>query len=314
MVQYCYLCLEELIMVKYENGLFLYNGNAGSKDLEQKLAKTLPTITKAIKKLSVIQTETIEEAKQTCIDHADMVDIIVILGGDGTIHECINSIAPLDKRPIIGILPGGTCNDFSRILGTSQNLNQAAEGIAQGEIIDIDLGMSGDRYFLNFWGIGFVSEASSNIDSDQKKSFGVLSYYMSTLRTVNQAKSFSYQIKTETETYEGEAVLVLVLNGRFMGTKELPITTADPSDGKVDVLIIKTSNLASFREFLSMNKPTTDPSQLSKLIHFQAKTIDISTEQAKKIDMDGEINGTTPVSITVLPIHIRMVKGTEIIE
>lgn len=298
-------------MIRYKKGLFLFNSNAGSNDLEQKLAKTLPAITKAIKQLTIIQTETIEEAKKTCIDYADVVDIIVILGGDGTIHACINSIAPLERRPIIGILPGGTCNDFSRILGVSQNLNQAAEGIAQGETVDIDLGLSNDRYFLNFWGIGFVSEASLNIDSDQKKSLGVLSYYMSTLRTVNQAETFPYQIKTETETYEGEAVLILVLNGRFIGTKELPITTADPSDGKVDVLIIKTSNLTSFRELLSMNKPTTDPDQLSELIHFQAATLAITTDVAKEVDMDGEVNGTTPSSITVLPKHIRMVKGTE---
>lgn len=298
-------------MIRYKKGLFLFNSNAGSNDLEQKLAKTLPAITKAIKQLTIIQTETIEEAKKTCIDYADVVDIIVILGGDGTIHACINSIAPLERRPIIGILPGGTCNDFSRILGVSQNLNQAAEEIAQGETVDIDLGLSNDRYFLNFWGIGFVSEASLNIDSDQKKSLGVLSYYMSTLRTVNQAETFPYQIKTETETYEGEAVLILVLNGRFIGTKELPITTADPSDGKVDVLIIKTSNLTSFRELLSMNKPTTDPDQLSELIHFQAATLAITTDVAKEVDMDGEVNGTTPSSITVLPKHIRMVKGTE---
>lgn len=298
-------------MIRYKKGLFLFNSNAGGNDLEQKLAKSLPAITKAIKQLTIIQTETIEEAKKTCIDYADVVDIIVILGGDGTIHACINSIAPLERRPIIGILPGGTCNDFSRMLGVSQNLNQAAEGIAQGETVDIDLGLSNDRYFLNFWGIGFVSEASLNIDSDQKKSLGVLSYYMSTLRTVNQAETFPYQIKTETETYEGEAVLILVLNGRFIGTKELPITTADPSDGKVDVLIIKTSNLTSFRELLSMNKPTTDLSQLSELIHFQAATLAITTDVPKKVDMDGEVNGTTPSSITVLPKHIRMVKGME---
>lgn len=296
-------------MIQYEKGLFLYNGNAGSDDLEKKLAQTLPTIAKTIKNLSVIQAETIEEAKKTCIDHADTVDIIVILGGDGTIHACINSIASLEMRPIIGILPGGTCNDFSRMLGTSQNLNQAAEGIAQGEIVDIDLGKSGDCHFLNFWGIGFVSEASLNIDPNQKKSFGVLSYYMSTLRTVNQAETFSYHIKTKEETVDGDAVLILVLNGRFMGTKELPIATVDPSDGKVDVLIIKSSNIASFREFLSMNKPTTDPDQLSELIHFQAETVEISTDQAKEVDMDGEVNGTTPATITVLPRHIRMIKN-----
>ena len=91
-------------MVKYDAGLFLYNGNTGTDDLEQKLEQTLPTIANAIKKLSIVQTTTIEELKETCIDYADQVNIIVILGGDGTIHACINSITPLEKRPIIGIL------------------------------------------------------------------------------------------------------------------------------------------------------------------------------------------------------------------
>ncbi|WP_172840447.1 diacylglycerol/lipid kinase family protein [Virgibacillus phasianinus] len=300
-------------MIRYKNGLFLYNSNAGNDDIEQKLAQTLPTISKSVKDLSVIQTETIEEVKQTCIQYSESADIIIVLGGDGTIHACINSIAPLEKRPIIGILPGGTCNDFSRMLGTSQNLKLAAEGIAQGEIVDVDLGKTGDRYFLNFWGIGFVSEASRNINPDQKKSLGVLSYYLSTLRTVNQAETFTYKLTTKSETYEGEAVLILMLNGRFIGAKELPVTTADPSDGKLDVIIIKTSNLASFREFLSMNKPTTDPDQLSELIHFQAASVKIDTDTAKDVDMDGEINGSTPASITILPKHVRFVKGTETI-
>lgn len=300
-------------MVQYERGLFLYNGNAGNDDLEQKLEQTLPTIAKAIKNLSIVQTETIEEVTETCVDYAAHVDIIVILGGDGTVHACINSLAPLAKRPIIGILPGGTCNDFSRMLGTSQNLKQAAEGIAQGNIVDIDLGKAEERYFLNFWGIGFVSEASKNIDPDQKKSFGVLSYYLSTLKTINEAETFRYKIKTNIDTYNGDAVLILVLNGRFMGTKELPITTANPNDGKMDVLIIKTSNLASFREFLSMNKPTTDPNQLSELIHFQTEKLDIETDQMKEVDMDGEINGKTPASLKILHHHIKMVKGTEIV-
>ncbi|MFZ3578902.1 diacylglycerol/lipid kinase family protein [Virgibacillus sp. DJP39] len=300
-------------MVQYKVGLFLYNGNAGADNMEQKLEQTLPTITKAIKKLSIVQTESIDEVKRTCMEYAEHVDIIVILGGDGTIHACINSIAQLESGPIIGILPGGTSNDFSRMLGIPQNLKQAADEITKKEIIDVDLGRAGDSYFLNFWGIGFVSEASENIDPDQKKSFGVLSYYLSTIRTVNQAETFAYTIQSEGKSYEGEAVLILVLNGRFLGTRQLPVSTADPTDGKIDVLIVKTSNLASFREFLSMNKPTTDTSELSELTHFQAGSLEIETKPVKKVDMDGEVDGTTPDRISVLPKHIRMVKGGELV-
>ncbi|MFB4168113.1 YegS/Rv2252/BmrU family lipid kinase [Virgibacillus sp. JSM 102003] len=291
----------------YERGIFLYNGHAGSDNMEQKLSQTIPVISKAIKKLTVIQTETIEEAKDSCAEFADKVDIIVILGGDGTLFECINSLAPLKRRPIIAILPGGTCNDFSRILNIPQNLYQAAEAIVSGEVINIDIGKTADNYFVNFWGIGLVSETSLNIDEERKKNFGVLSYFMSTLKTVNQAEPFTYKIIADDEVYEGESVMILVLNGKFIGTREFPIPTINVNDGKFDVLVIKNSTLATLRELLSMNKPNINTEQLTELRYFQASTLTIRTNQQKAIDMDGEIHGVTPADIEVLPSHIQMI-------
>ncbi|ALX49156.1 YegS/Rv2252/BmrU family lipid kinase [Lentibacillus amyloliquefaciens] len=295
--------------MKYEHGLFIYNGTAGNEHTEQKLSQTLPVLAKAIKKLTVIQTETIEEAKATFEAYAEDVDIMILLGGDGTLHECVNTIAPLGKRPVVAILPGGTCNDFSRALGMPQNLTQAARAIANGEVTDVDVGKTDGRYFLNFWGVGLVSDTSLNIDEDQKKNLGVLSYFMSTLRTVNQATPFKYKIDADNKQHEGEGVLILVLNGRFIGTRELPLPTVSLDDGKLDVLVIKNSTLASFRELLSMNNPETNSQQLTELTHFQATSIKVSTSEEKAIDMDGEIDGTTPDEITILPHHIPMVKN-----
>ncbi|SDR05998.1 YegS/Rv2252/BmrU family lipid kinase [Virgibacillus salinus] len=291
----------------YERGLFLYNGNAGSDNMEQKLSQTLPVISKAIKKLTIIQTESIEEAKDSCKDFVDQVDIIIILGGDGTLYECINSLAPLKRRPIIAVLPGGTCNDFSRILSIPQNLYQAAEAIISGEAVKIDIGKTSDKYFLNFWGVGLVSETSLNIDEEQKKNFGVLSYFMSTLKTVNQAEPFTYKIVADDKVYEGESVMILVLNGKFIGTREFPIPTININDGKFDVLVIKNSTLATLRELLSMNRPTTNTEELTELTYFQASTLAISTNQQKAVDMDGEIDGVTPANIEILPRHIQMI-------
>lgn len=294
--------------MKYVKGLFIYNGTAGNENIEQKLSQALPVLAKTIKKLTVIQTESTEEAKTTFREYALKVDIMIILGGDGTLHECVNYIAPLNKRPVIAVLPGGTCNDFSRTLSMPQNLYQAAQAIAAGEVVDVDVGKTSDKYFLNFWGIGLVSETSLNIDAEQKKSFGVLSYLMSTLRTVNQAAPFSYKINADHEQYEGEGVLILILNGRFIGTRELPLPTVAPNDGKFDVLVIKNSTLASFRELLAMNKPDINSQQLTELTHFQAASVKVSAPEEKAIDMDGEVDRTTPDDITILPKHIPMIK------
>jgi YegS/Rv2252/BmrU family lipid kinase len=298
-------------MPKYNSALFLYNGNAGNEDMEQKLAQTLPTLSMHIKEMTVIKTESIEAAKENCVKFSPKIDLLIILGGDGTINSCINAVGPLKKRPVIGILPAGTSNDFSRMLQVPQNLYEAAHAIVKGDVVNVDIGKANNRYFLNFWGIGLVAETSQNIDKEQKKNWGVLSYVVSTIRTVNQAEAFQYEIITEENEYKGEAVMVIILNGKYLGTRELPIPSVHANDGKFNVLVIKNSTLASFIELLSMKSQNTHDEQLTELEHFQAKKLSISTSIDKDIDMDGEIAGTTPDEITVLPGHLRMIQGID---
>ncbi|WP_067730280.1 diacylglycerol/lipid kinase family protein [Oceanobacillus damuensis] len=299
-------------MPKYEKALFLYHINAGKTNIEQKLSQTLPILSRHIKELTVLQTDTAEETENVCKTFGETIDLLIILGGDGTVHTCLNSIAPLEKRPIIAILPGGTSNDFSRMLQIPQNLQAAAEAIVKGEIIEIDIGKSNDRYFLNFWGIGLVADTSQNVNENEKKSFGALSYIMTAIRTVNNTQSFSYELNSDNGIFKGEAVLIAILNGKYIGTREIPISTISPNDGKLDVLVIKDSTLASFRELLSMNRTIVDNDEMEQLTHFQASSLSISTSEIKDIDMDGEIPSSTPAKISVLPKHLKMICSTEI--
>ncbi|WP_404457542.1 diacylglycerol/lipid kinase family protein [Oceanobacillus kapialis] len=296
-------------MPRFNSALLLYNGNAGKGDNEQKLRETVPLLSREIKELTILQTASIEEVTETCKTYAAKIDLLIILGGDGTIHNCINAIASEPIRPTIAILPGGTSNDFSRMLQLPQNLSNAAEAIVNGSIIDVDLAKSNATYFLNFWGIGMVADTSKNINEQQKKTLGVLSYFMSTLKTVSQSEPFSYKIETNEETYEGEAVMILLLNGAFIGTRQIPISSIEPADGQLDVLIVKNSSLLSFRELLSMSNTDVGNDALEELTHFQSNNLKITTEIAKEIDMDGEIHTNTPAEIRILPKHIKMIKA-----
>ncbi|SDM87436.1 lipid kinase, YegS/Rv2252/BmrU family [Sediminibacillus halophilus] len=295
-------------MNRFESGLFLYNGNK-KEEAGQNLQQVLPVLAKAISSLHVIQTTSLEELHETCKEYASEVDVIIILGGDGTIHECINAIAGLEKRPAVAVLPGGTCNDFSRMLGMPQNMRQAAEAIVNGQTRAVDIGQSDSRYFLNFWGIGLVTETSINIDKEQKRRLGVLSYFLSALRTINQADSFGYRIKADGEEIEGEAVLIVVLNGKYIGTQEIPVWTITPQDGKLDVLIVKNSSLAMFRELMMMNQEDVDTEALTELSHLQVSQaeIEVKGQEERQIDMDGEIVDNVPASIRVLPAHVNMI-------
>lgn len=296
-------------MPRYQSGVFIYNGNKDETEIETALGQTLHILSKEIKELKVIQTESIEELDAACLTYGPQVDVFLIFGGDGTLHECINHLAPLDKRPVIGVLPGGTCNDFSRVLDTPQRLEQAARGIINGEELTVDAGKTEEGYFINFWGIGLVTQTSFNINEDQKSRFGVLSYFISALKTMNQADSFEYKITVDGEVLEGEAIMVLVMNGQFIGTRRVPVPTIDLQDGMFDVLIVKNSSLTLFRELMTLGRPQGEHSDFQELYHRQGKEVEVDVDYTQEIDMDGEIKGETPDHMHVLPNHFTVLGG-----
>lgn len=292
-------------MVYFEKAVLFYNKNAGESEIEQKLAEAVPILGRFIRKLTMIHTESAEDMRTKCVEAAAETELIIVLGGDGTVHTAVNSIAPLERRPALAILPGGTSNDFSRTLNMPQKLAEAAESMAEGRIVPIDVGKSNDDYFLNFWGVGLVSDTSKNVDEDQKESFGVLSYFMSTLRTIKKAETFQYEAETSGERRTGEAILIFILNGRFVGTRRLPINEIDPQDGKLNVLIARNSNLASLRELMSLESRNSNIGQFNELDYFTASELSVMTDAPKEIDMDGEMYTETPSKIHMLPSHLQ---------
>ncbi|PIC76035.1 diacylglycerol kinase [Sporosarcina sp. P19] len=294
-------------MLHFNCALFVYNQTAGEDDTQLKLEKTLHIFAQAVDELIVLNTTSKEQLQQACVKYSDQVDLLIILGGDGTVHTCLNSIAPLAKRPVIAILPGGTSNDFSRTLGIPQSLNEAATSILNGSIIDTDIGKVGEHYFMNFWGIGLVTETSENINSEEKKRLGSISYVLSTLRTLNRREPFHYKIQSTEAELEGEAILLFVLNGRYVGTTQLPIASLSPYDGKLDVLIVRDSNFAAFRELFALQNPTVETEQLNELEYIQVTALEIMHPIGNKIDMDGEIYEESAQQITVLPGHLQMI-------
>lgn len=157
------------------------------------------------------------DATKYCQEFASKVDLIIVFGGDGTVFECTNGLAPLETRPTLAIIPGGTCNDFSRTLGVPQNIAEAAKLITKEHVKPVDVAKANGQHFLNFWGIGLVSEVSNNIDAEEKAKLGKIGYYLSTIRTVKNAETFPVKITYDGQVYEDEAVLVMVGNGEYLG-------------------------------------------------------------------------------------------------
>ena len=94
----------------------------------------------AVHELVLVRTDEPGEGEKLCRERGEQFDVVFILGGDGTVRECVNGLADVQNPPLIGILPGGTCNDFARSLGISPDIETAAREVLQGRAVSIDLG------------------------------------------------------------------------------------------------------------------------------------------------------------------------------
>ena len=103
------------------------------------------------------------------------------MGGDGTVNELINGVMKYDLDLPIGIIPGGTFNDFTKTLNLNR-LQKASEQLLSSHIESYDVMKVNDNYVLNFVGLGLIVQNAENVQEGRKDIFGKLSYVGSTVK------------------------------------------------------------------------------------------------------------------------------------
>ncbi|PLR87222.1 diacylglycerol/lipid kinase family protein [Bacillus sp. V33-4] len=295
-------------MGKIDKAMLVYNAHAGQQGVQSNLEACLPILAAEIEQLTVMKSSEQGHLAEICKNYGAEQDVLFILGGDGTVHECINGLAELQKKPAIAVLPGGTCNDISRMMEIPQNIRTAAEALLTGIARPFDAIKADDHYLINFWGIGLVTKTSNNINEAEKERLGKISYYLSAIRTINKMEPFRYTITCDGETSAGEAIMILVANGQFIGTNRLPFCNISFDDGLAEIIIVKNASLTLLKELFTLdltqiNEETGREFQLSR-----GSKIKIETEKRMEADMDGEVYLQTPCELTVLKHYFRFIK------
>ncbi|MDZ5474198.1 YegS/Rv2252/BmrU family lipid kinase [Bacillus sp. 31A1R] len=294
-------------MKSIQKAMLIYNGNAGQKDINRTIGVCIPILSTKFEEILLLKTNKPKHAIELCTRYGSEMDLVIVVGGDGTVHECINGLAPLSKRPAIGIIPAGTCNDFARTLGYSLDIKEAALQIVEGERVPVDTIQVNKNYFINFWGIGLVTETSSNIKNKEKELLGRVSYFLSAIRTINEVDSFRYTIEYEDGTVNGEGIMILITNGNYIGTNKLPFKNISYDDGSINIFMVKEANMALLKELL-INDASINDQYTNEIEHLSSQQFKITTEKILKADMDGEVYLETPCEFKVLKHHLIMVK------
>ncbi|WP_010170424.1 diacylglycerol/lipid kinase family protein [Bacillus coahuilensis] len=294
----------------YQHILLLVNGQAGKQQIQETLKICLPPLLKNSESVTVRETKYPSHIEEICKKEIDSYDLLIAVGGDGTVHESINGIMslPSEKRPPFGIIPSGTANDLCRGLGLPLTVNEAVDVIVNGHPKPYDVVRANDRHFINFLGVGLITETSQNVNKQLKETLGKLSYYVSAFKTVTETAAFSYQLRADDEMYEGEAVFILVANGKFVGGQALPFDQLSLQDGWVDIFLVKEGGFQLVKEFLQAKTSVWDEKR-SEIQRIRAKqaVLKTGTEQME-VDMDGEVYMKTPIDLKVLPEPIYIIR------
>ena len=233
-------------------------------------------------------------------------DLLIGVGGDGTINVALNALAT--SHTALAVIPLGTANALARQLGMPGNLDQACEAIAKGRRERVDLGRVNGRYFGCTSGAGFDAEVIKQADPRIKHVSGYAAYLFSGLRNLLRGRFPTVRIRLDGDGEELRGYMVLVNNGKYYGGDFVFAPDARMNDGLLDVIVFQRRDAGSVLRYAASLKSGTIAKH-EGIIYRQAKRITVSRHGRHALHADGEYVGRTPAEFVVVEAALDIVLG-----
>ena len=237
-------------------------------------------------------------------------DLVVCIGGDGTLSETmagIMHVAPA-LRPAIGYIPMGTANDVSTTLKLSHNPREAAQAVINGTPAETDIGRLGDDYFSYIAAFGSFTEVSYSTPQERKRVLGHLAYVLQGMASLQKITSYKTTVVYDDGVIEGDFLFGAVTNSTSVaGLVRLDESTVNLSDGYFEILLIRSPQEAADLNNIitSILNKNYDPTHV---IYLHSKKIAFTFDQPVAWTRDGEAGGEyTSVEAENISRAIRLI-------
>lgn len=294
----------------------IYNPTSGREAIRRDLVDILNVYEKAGYETSAFATtaepnSALNEARRAA---EAGFELLVAAGGDGTINEVVNGIAPLEKRPMLAIIPAGTTNDYARALRIPrEDPLEAAKVILKGKAAQMDVGQANDTYFINIAAGGSLSELTYSVPSKLKSMYGYLAYVVKGAEMLTRVVPMNLRVEYDNGVFEGRSSMFFLALTNSVGGFEQIVPDAQLDDGKFTLLVVKTTKFAEILQLISevlTGKHVDNPNLL--YVKSENVTIKPLDENAKvMINLDGEYGGDAPVVFKDHKAHIAMVANVD---
>ena len=240
---------------------------------------------------------------------------IVVVGGDGTVHEVVDGLARAgaSDRVELGLIPFGTGRDFARSLRIPRRLDDALEVVRGGRVRTVDIGRatyaSGNgeavAHFANFAGAGISGAIADRANRTTKAFGGRLSFIWATLAVFTRWQPTEMTVEIDGERRQVLLLEALAMNGDYTAGGMWVAPEASLEDGAFDVVLIGDFSKAEFTTTFPKIYRGTHVSH-AKVEIVRARELRVDAPSPLPIVLDGEQPGTTPVRFEVVPGALRV--------
>ncbi|MBQ8456360.1 MAG: diacylglycerol kinase family lipid kinase [Prevotella sp.] len=238
------------------------------------------------------------------------VDIVVAVGGDGTVNEVARSLT--HTQTALGIVPCGSGNGLARHLCIPMNVRKAIEILNHCKIMEFDYGVVNDIPFFCTCGMGFDAFISLKFAEAGKR--GPITYVENVLKEGLKYKPETYEVEDETGARRYKAFLIACANASQYGNNAYIAPEASMRDGVMDVIIMEPFTALEAPQ-ISIDLFNKTLNQNSKIKHFQTQKIHIHRQTPGAIHYDGDPIMTDPdVDVHIEHLGIRIVTNPEATE
>ncbi len=237
--------------------------------------------------VSLYLTKAKDDAKELA-KTVDDEDIVVCVGGDGTLNEVVNGMMQREKKVPLGYIPMGSINDFARSARIPRRWDKAVDNIINGKDVEIDVGKFNDRYFTYVAAAGIFTKTSYTTSQKLKNKFGKIAYLLLGIQDLFEYRKMHLKIEVDGVEYEEDFLFVAACNTKSMGSiVKFKDEFVQLNDGNLDLLLIKyTRNIFKLAKGVHDYNRKRWNTDLLKFVH--AKEIKVYDRNNVTWTLDGE--------------------------
>lgn len=216
-------------------------------------------------------------------EHKNTFDIIVAVGGDGTVNEVATAL--VDTSTSMGVIPLGSGNGFARHLHISTQASKAIQQLNASQSVRLDTGLLNNKAFFNVSGVGFDGQVSKIFAEQLKR--GYMTYARCVLEEFQTYAPKKFRYTWDNRMVEEDYFLIAFANTTQYGNNAMIAPHADPTDGLLDIVLI--------RPFPPMHLPTFTTMALFRSLHhspyvkiIKTASFNLDNEEQAPIHIDGE--------------------------